>query len=237
MKKQLVYDAPTRVFHWVFAGLFVTAFSIAKTIDSDSPIYPYHMIAGLTLCLAVLLRIAWGIVGTQHARFQDFVLRPREAVKYFKGILKNEKTRWAGHNPASSWAALLMMALGLGLGATGLLMASGFDKEVWEEIHELLANSFFVVVIAHIMGIALHTIRFKELIGLSMVNGQKEDVPENEVIALPRTGLGVIFGAIIFMFAIYLLKHFEPHTKKLEMFGVRLQLGEISKNDNHGEDD
>ena len=237
MKKKLVYDSPTRVFHWTFAALFVTAFTIAKTIDSESSNYPYHMLAGLTLSFSVMLRVLWGFVGTRYARFESFALAPQELVNYFKGILKRDNTHWAGHNPASSWAAILMMALALGLGVTGVLMASGGDKEVLEEIHEIFANSFFVVAVVHVTGVALHTFRFKELIGLSMLNGMKENVSDIEAISLPRIGFGVVFGALVFFYAVFLLKHFEPRTKKLEVLGVSLQLGEISKNDNHGEDD
>jgi len=237
MKKQLVYDFPTRAFHWLFASLFLSAFAIAKLLDSDSQYYSYHMMAGLTLSFAVSLRVFWGFVGTRHARFQNFVLKPKFLMEYFKGIVRNEKVRWSGHNPASSWAALLMMFFGLGLGTTGFMMASGGDKEVLEEIHEVLANSFFIVACAHVLGIALHTLRFKDLIGLSMVTGKKENVPDEEAISLPRTGLGIIFVSLVFAFSIHLLKNFDTETKRLKIFGFPIQLGETAKNDNHGEDD
>ena len=105
MRQHLVYDLPTRIFHWLFAGLFLTAFVIAKTIDDESAIYSWHMLAGLTLSFVVVLRILWGFFGTQHARFSGFALNPMDLLSYFKGILTGEKRRWAGHNPASSWAA------------------------------------------------------------------------------------------------------------------------------------
>ena len=30
-----VYDLPTRVFHWSFAGLFVAAYAIANLVDDE----------------------------------------------------------------------------------------------------------------------------------------------------------------------------------------------------------
>lgn len=30
-----VYDLPTRVFHWAFAGLFVAAYAIANLMDDE----------------------------------------------------------------------------------------------------------------------------------------------------------------------------------------------------------
>lgn len=57
MRNQLVYDLPLRLFHWTFSGLFITAFLIAKTIDDDSVVFSCHMLAGLLLGFAVILRI------------------------------------------------------------------------------------------------------------------------------------------------------------------------------------
>lgn len=47
MKAKRVYDLPTRVFHWLFATLFVVAFTIGNTVDDESLVFSYHMIAGL----------------------------------------------------------------------------------------------------------------------------------------------------------------------------------------------
>ena len=35
MSTTVVYDWPTRLFHWMFAGLFVIAFAIANLLDDD----------------------------------------------------------------------------------------------------------------------------------------------------------------------------------------------------------
>ena len=62
-----VYDLPTRVFHWSFAGLFATAYAIANLVDDDSARFAWHMLAGVMLGVAVLLRLAWGMVGAGTA--------------------------------------------------------------------------------------------------------------------------------------------------------------------------
>lgn len=224
--RQLVYDLPTRLFHWGFSGLFLTAFAIAKLIDDDSPIFSYHSLAGLTLGFLVLLRIIWGFTGTKHAKFSGFVLHPSELLNYFKDIVSGHKKRWAGHNPASSWAALTMMALALGLGITGYLMTSGPDKEIFEDVHELFANGFIVVAIMHVLGIALHTIRYQEMIGLSMVDGKKADVPAIETINSPKSAFGILLIALVVGFGILLYKNYDTNTQSLKMFGTTLQLGE-----------
>ena len=65
----------------------------------------------------VLLRLVWGVAGTRHARLSDFSLSPAALVGYLRGVLAGQVRTWAGHNPASSWAALVMMGLGLGMAA------------------------------------------------------------------------------------------------------------------------
>ena len=120
MKAVRVYDLPTRVFHWCFAVLFVTAYAIANLVDDESARFAWHMLAGIALGVAVLLRLVWGVVGTRHARWSDLSLDPRQLAAYLKGVVAGGGRRWVGHNPASSWAALTMMALALALGGSGL---------------------------------------------------------------------------------------------------------------------
>ncbi len=243
MRKSFVYDLPTRVFHWLFAGLFLTAFVIAKTIDDESPFYTWHMLAGLTLSFVVILRIVWGFLGTQHARFSGFALNPLDLFKYFKGIVSGDQRKWAGHNPASSWAAIAMMLMALGLGVTGYLMTSGPNKEDFEDIHELLANGFIIVVIMHVAGIILHTMRFKEMIGLSMIDGKKENVIAKDTISSSHNSVAIILIALVIAFGLNLFKNYNSQTRTLNLFGTTLQLGENEatesegKNIENGDDD
>ena len=231
MRQQLVYDWPTRIFHWLFAGLFLTAFVIAKTVDDDSSWFGTHSLAGLTLGFAVLLRFVWGFVGTQHARFSDFSLNPQDLLNYFKAMLTGSKKRWAGHNPASSWAALTMMLMALGLAVTGYLMTSGGEKETFEDVHELLANGFVIVVVLHVTGIMLHTLRHKEMIGLSMLDGKKADVAEADTIVGSRPFVGVLLLALVVSFGIHLVKNYNSQTGSLQFFGKTLQVGEDRSDD------
>ena len=231
MSKQLIYDIPTRLFHWLFVGLFSFAFIVAQTADDESVIFTYHMLAGMMLGFIVLLRILWGFVGSKHARFSSFPLHPRDLANYFLGILSGEKRRWPGHNPASSWAALTMMALALGLAITGYFMSTG-SKETFEDVHELLANSFLLIAILHVAGVLLHGLRFQDGLALSMVHGAKPDVFKVEGIRSSRPVIGMIFVAIVSSFAITLIKNFDSQKQSLNFFGTTLQLGE---NEDHSE--
>ena len=110
MRQILVYDLPTRLFHWLFAGFFITAFAVANLVDDDSTRFSLHMLAGLGMVFVVVLRLVWSAVGTRHARLGDLVLSPGQLVAYFRGLFSGDARRWAGHNPASSWAAVAWSA-------------------------------------------------------------------------------------------------------------------------------
>lgn len=226
MKPQLVYDWPTRLFHWMFAGSFVISFVIAKTVEDDHFWFNFHSLAGLMLCFLVLLRMIWGFVGTRYALFFNFALHPADLISYLKNLLTGQKKRWAGHNPASSWAALVMMLFALGLGVTGYLMTSGPNKENFEDIHEFLANGFIIIVILHILGIILHTLKYKEMIALSMVKGTKVNLVKADSISSSRPVFGILFLIIVLGFGTYLVINYDKNSQTLNFMGTTLQLGE-----------
>ena len=221
-----IYDLPTRIFHWLFAGSFLTAFTIANTVDDESTIFAYHMLAGLVMGFIVLWRIVWGLLGSTHARFADFSLNPQALLHYGKDVLSGKGQLWAGHNPASSWAAITMLSLALGLGITGYLMASGSAGESLEDIHELLANTFIAVVILHIAGVILHTLQHKDALGQSMVTGHKTGLPAGTPSVSSHPVVAIIAVLLTLAFAGYLLQNYDATNGKLQLFGTTLQLSE-----------
>ena len=247
MKRIKTYDLPTRFFHWVFAISFIAAFLIAENVDDESVIFTYHMFLGLTMALAVLLRIIWGFVGSRYARFSSFDLKPSNLVEYGKSVLTSKSIRQMGHNPASSWAALAMMTFTLGLVTTGLLMSQDIYKDFFEEVHELLGKAFLITAIAHIAGVILHSIKHRDKIGLSMVLGTKEPVEGEPAIQKSHAGVAIAFLIAIGLFVFHLNQNYNPETGNLNIFGYSLHLGEHehehkggekgSESDDHQEDE
>lgn len=224
------YDIPTRIFHWVFGLLFFSSFLIAKNADDESTLFPYHMLIGMTLVAIVLMRLLWGFVGTRYARFKYFKLKPASLIDYFRDLLTRKTPIYPGHNPASSWASILMMVLAIGLGVTGYLMTADgqANKETYEDFHELFGTAFLITVIAHVLGIILHSVRHKDGIWRSMLSGKKRfngTIPAHEVEA--KFGAGLIFIALSAGFAVTLAKHYDEPTRTLRFLGVTLTLGEI----------
>lgn len=226
MRQTLVYDLPTRLFHWLFAGFFITAFAISNLVDDESARFSLHMLAGLGMVFVLALRLAWSVVGTRHARISDLVLNPALLLAYFRDLVSGQGRRWAGHNPASSWAAVLMVGLASGLGATGYLMATGPESHALKEVHEVLANTFLVVVVLHLAGILLHVLKHRDRLPAAMVTGRKEtqDEAQEPVRSVPVAGLA--FLACTALFVAYMLQHYDAQARTLDVFGTTMHLGE-----------
>jgi cytochrome b len=214
------------VFHILFAVFFITAFAISHLVDDDSARFALHMIAGLGMLFVVVLRLIWSLVGTRHARLGDLTLRPALLLGYFKGVFSGGGRRWAGHNPASSWAAVGMVALALGLGATGLLMATAGENDAVAEVHELMANALLLIAAVHVSGVVVHMLRYRDHLAASMVTGRKQALGDDapSVRALPFAG--VAFLALTLLFMGELMQSYDAQARTLDLFGTTLQLGE-----------
>lgn len=233
MKNTRVYDLPTRLFHWMFAFSFLAAFIITKTIDDDSPYFSYHMILGLILSVLVVMRIFWGFFGSRYARFSSFILNPSKLIHYFQQLFLGKTERTLGHNPASSWVAMIMFGLALGLGVTGFLMTSGgVDKEILEDVHDVLANAFIIAVVGHIAGLVFHTIRHREWIGSSMIHGKKGSVEGQVGIDHPHRGAAIAFVILLSALIYHLGNNYDSDTQRLNLFGTILHLGD---SENHSD--
>ena len=226
MRKIIVYDLPTRFFHWFYAFLFLAAFIIAITIDDDNPLFSYHMMAGLMLGFLLVLRLIWGFTGTRFARFSSFKLNPSELIQYFKDVLVTKTKRYVGHNPASSYAAIIMFISTIGLVLTGIAMTSGSRNEFYKEIHELFAYLFLITVIIHLAGLIFHNLKHKDSLWSSMLDGKKQSLQDESGIGNAKTIAGILFVILSFVWMGYLNSGYNSNTRTLNFLGTELKLSE-----------
>lgn len=176
MIKIPVWDLPTRVTHWglvvCFAGLFVTG-------DSERW-RDIHIWLGYTLLGLLAFRLAWGFVGSRHARFADFVRGPRVVASYVGSLLKAKPQHHVGHNPAGGWAILALIATGIGAGVTGWLLELEIGGDWFEELHEGLANLMLAVVLVHVAGVLVASLLHKENLVRAMFSGTKIGSPDEQ---------------------------------------------------------
>ena len=225
MPRVLIWDLPIRAFHAVFAGSFVAAAAIALGGGEESPLFPVHSMLGLVIGVALGLRIVWGFVGSRHARFASFAFGPGAVARYMRAALTGKGERHAGHNPGAAMATFAMFAIVCGLVVTGVML--GLGQKGAKDIHEVLSYAMVAVVMAHLAGLAVHTMTHRELIGLSMVDGRKVADP-SDAIRSQHPLAAVAFLAVVGAFAAGLWWNYDraAATTRLPLIGTLLQLGE-----------
>jgi cytochrome b len=191
----LVWDVPTRVFHWLlvmsFSGAFLTA---------ESERYrDIHVMLGYTLLGLIAFRLVWGFFGTRYARFRSFLFKPSELVVYLSSLAKGKPAHYVGHNPAGSVAIWLLLALGISSGTAGVLLFQDIGGDWLEELHEVLSFSMLAVVAVHIGGVVLSSIMHRENLVRSMITGFKDANPD-EGINRSHAWLGVIMLVAVVTF-------------------------------------
>lgn len=165
----LVWDFPTRIFHWLLVASFIMAY---LTSESER-LRDWHMVSGYLLVGLILFRLVWGIIGTKYAKFRDFVRGPAAVLDYLNGLFSKESKHYVGHNPAGAIAIVLLLTCGLGMGVTGWLLFNDFGGSFIEEGHEALASIMLTVVIVHVLGVMLSSFLHKENLVRAMVTGYK----------------------------------------------------------------
>ncbi|MBI5328982.1 MAG: cytochrome b/b6 domain-containing protein [Betaproteobacteria bacterium] len=182
MHKILVWDLPTRLFHWLFAASFAGAW---LTAESDAWL-GVHTFLGYLMLGLIGFRLVWGVAGGRYARFSSFFYSPREGLAYLSANRLGSARRYLGHNPAGSQAVALLLLLGLLTALSGLFVQGGEEQHgplvdwlgygagrAMKEIHEVLAGTLLAVVIGHLAGVALESWRHRENLPRSMVTGYK----------------------------------------------------------------
>lgn len=175
MKKTniLVWDLPTRAFHWLLALSFAGAFATAES----ERLRDVHVILGYTMLGLVAFRLLWGLIGTRYARFSSFTFGPRSVLAYLKSLVTRSPQHHIGHNPAGSWAVYALLALIVLAGATGYAAYNDIGGRWLEEAHEAAANTLLAVVLVHVAGVLVSSLLHRENLVRSMVNGYKAGHP------------------------------------------------------------
>lgn len=169
----LVWDVPVRVFHWLMVFCFAGAY-----LTSESEHWrTVHVTLGYTMAGLIVFRLVWGVIGSQYARFGDFVQGPAAIAAYLRSLLQGKPQHFLGHNPAGALAILGLLALGAATTATGWAVLQENSAELWEEVHETFANLMLALVLLHIAAVIVSSrLHHENLVG-SMFHGEKPGQP------------------------------------------------------------
>lgn len=119
-RTSLLWDLPTRLFHWVLTLCLVGSWITAEAGFDWTEV---HFVLGYTSLSLILFRVVWGFVGTRHARFANFLVGPSAVLASCRQLFSRKPTAAVGHSPIGGWSVLLMLLL-VGVQATTGLFIS-----------------------------------------------------------------------------------------------------------------
>jgi len=202
-----VWDIAIRVFHWSLVALFFISY---LTGDEGGIVHAY---LGYGVIGLLVFRLVWGVIGTKHARFWDFVYAPETTKRYARSLISGKPIHYLGHNPLGGWMVILLLIFLSAVSWSGLEaygaeghgpLANQSDSfigraladedenedesetgetagsEIWEEIHEVLANLTLILVLLHVAGVLVSSLMHKENLVRAMISGYKNKPPDSQ---------------------------------------------------------
>ncbi len=164
-----VWDVAVRVFHWTLVAAVVTSWITGGTGER------IHETVGYAVAGLMTFRMVWGVVGTRHARFRDFVRGPSGVLDYLSSMIKLRPAHHLGHNPAGALMILLLIAALLIIVISGVMMQSNrfFGVEWVEQVHSIAADSLLVFIPLHVLGALVSSWLHQENLIRAMFSGSK----------------------------------------------------------------
>lgn len=148
-----IWDPFVRVFHWAVAILFLLNYWVLEEGD------PPHKWAGYIILGLLSLRIIWGFIGPERARFTNFFPTPTRVKHHIHQLRCQQVDPCEGHNPLGGAMVIALMLMLLFTGLTGWLQTfREYRGEEWlEDLHEFAANFTLMLVIIHISAVFIMT--------------------------------------------------------------------------------
>jgi cytochrome b len=186
-----VWDAPTRLFHWLVTALVAAAYATWRL-----NLMLWHERIGDVLLTLLLFRVLWGVFGSETARFSRFLVSPRAAVQYLMRGQRYEPARRVGHNPAGGWMVLVLLFLLFGETLSGLYVANdiadvgpftdiapAWVADTIAALHTIFWNALVAAIALHLLAILVYTVALRQDLLVPMITGTKL-LPQS--VAAPR---------------------------------------------------
>lgn len=201
-----VWDAPVRLFHWAIVLLVITSY-----VSIENSWMQIHFLAGYAMLALLLFRLAWGFVGSETARFSQFLRSPTRALAHIIHFRGREPDTEIGHNAAGGWMVLVLLLVlaiqvGTGLCANDDVTSEGpLAKYVGKamsnqlsEWHSFNFNLILAAIALHVLAVAAYWIVKGHNLLRPMITGRKR-LPGN--MRQPRMASPVLAFALLVLAA------------------------------------
>ena len=178
-RKILIWDLPTRLFHWL---LVLAIVALVVTGKAGGSWMEWHGRLGLLVLGLLVFRLLWGVMGSTYARFAGFFPTPAKVAAYLRG-------QWhaPGHNPLGACSVLALLAVPLFQALTGLVANDdiAFVGPLYDLVgrdlsnlatrwHLLAVNVLLALVALHVAAILFYAHIKKDNLVKPMVRGWKD---------------------------------------------------------------
>lgn len=218
MQKKLIWDIPTRLFHWLLVASILAQYATAEWMDNA---VQWHFYIGYFTLGLLAFRLVWGVVGPTYARFSQFVKGPKAVIRYISTLFDKNSEPVAGHNPLGGWFVVVMLCLLIVQGVSGLFMTddvfldgpyrSAVDDStlaLMNTLHHLAFDILLWVIGLHIAAIGFYAVYKKQKLVPPMLHGKK--ATQNAPIPSSRLWLALVVVLITAATLYYVIEVAAP---------------------------
>lgn len=175
-----VWDLPVRLFHWLLVITLVYQYLSAEVFDNAMHL---HFYSGYFCLGLILFRLIWGMIGSYYAKFSQFIVSPKAAIRY---LVSDQKNIHLGHNPAGAYSVIALLSLVLSQALSGLFLSDeifndapyfGVLPDYWQDIVSFIHHNLFYVLLAaivlHVLAILFYRVKHKQNLVSAMLSGKK----------------------------------------------------------------
>ncbi len=211
-----LWDLPLRLFHWALFICVIGAIASIKLSAYWLDGLEWHRRFGFAVLTLLIFRLLWGIVGSTHARFANFVKGPGTVLAFLRGKFSSSP----GHNPLGALSVLGMLIVLLFQAISGLFVGDGFMLEgplykfisedtasLLLQAHSLNPRIIIALIVLHVAAILFYRVKKKDDLLTPMISGRKtlDAVQAGEDARGGSAGLGLLVllfsAAIVWMIA------------------------------------
>jgi cytochrome b len=179
-----IWDIPIRAFHWLLVASIAGLWASAEI--GDGAYMQQHIWLGYFTGGLILFRLAWGLIGSRHARFASFLAGPRAFFGYASSLFGKSHVEAPGHNPMGGWMVMALLALVGAQVVTGLFAdddivwagpwahtVSGALSSSMTSWHHTIFTAIQIAVVLHVSAIAYYGFVLRNNLVGPMITGRK----------------------------------------------------------------